>query len=259
MKTFTNNGTSAYDIVHMVGEKDDYNITENNGSLSYEGNNRKYIITDVEEMGFKNQNGIVKVKWAAEFAPFIDFSSEIDGGNWTVFASKSYNLTGDAASAGAVNVGTVGFDTSSIGSIDITNDTWTDLAAVGLNVDGSIKYWIAYTNISNTDKIKTELLDFSGETSSSTCQTTFGYAEIKTWDGSQIQTFTTDNAIFEIHHSNWDDTKSTNWILSEKARSGGSGLNNNWTITSHGRSSSINGIHYSIDDSIGESTILLYR
>jgi len=70
MKTFTNNGTSAYDIVHMIGEKDDYTITESNGSLSYENSDRKYIITDVEEMGFKNQNGIAKVKWADEFSPF---------------------------------------------------------------------------------------------------------------------------------------------------------------------------------------------
>jgi len=139
MKTFTNNGTSAYDIVHMVGEKDDYTISENSGSLTYETPDRKYIITDVEEMGFKNQNGIAKVKWVDEIMPFsiktsckdwldsgattdgdytIDFGVHgifdvycdmtTDGGGWMLVASASTSNANHYGSTNNVNLASSG-------------------------------------------------------------------------------------------------------------------------------------------------------
>ncbi len=72
MKTFTNTGEeNSYDIVHMKGDKDKYTLTENSGTLTYENLDRRYIITNVEEMGFNYSNGTAtNFKWDDEFAPF---------------------------------------------------------------------------------------------------------------------------------------------------------------------------------------------
>jgi hypothetical protein len=74
MKTFTTTDTSGHDLVHMVGSKDDYTITENSGSISYESVSwdRKYVVTGNEELNFKrpDSQGKTKFKWNDEFAPF---------------------------------------------------------------------------------------------------------------------------------------------------------------------------------------------
>jgi len=78
MKTFTNTGNiNSFDIVHMVGNKDSYTITENEGKLTYESAslNRKYIVDNVEEMDFKYSNGVSNnFKWSDEFSPFSRIS-----------------------------------------------------------------------------------------------------------------------------------------------------------------------------------------
>ncbi len=74
MKEFINNGNAlSHDLVHMRGNKDNYTITESNGTLTYESASldRKYIISDVEEFDFRYSNGVSdKFKWNSEFEPF---------------------------------------------------------------------------------------------------------------------------------------------------------------------------------------------
>lgn len=75
MKIFTTNNTSAFDIVHIIGNKDDYTISEADGIITYESTNwgRKYIVNGNEELIFKRPNlqGKFKFKWDDEIAPFI--------------------------------------------------------------------------------------------------------------------------------------------------------------------------------------------
>lgn len=72
MKTFNNIGNAnAYDIVHMMGNKDGYILSGNTNTLTYSNNGRQYIISEVEEIRFKDANttnGKVKFKWVDEFA-----------------------------------------------------------------------------------------------------------------------------------------------------------------------------------------------
>ena len=61
MKTFTNTGSSdSFDIVHMKWDKDKYTIKEIGGNLIYESSSldRQYIVSNIEEIGFKHSNGI---------------------------------------------------------------------------------------------------------------------------------------------------------------------------------------------------------
>jgi hypothetical protein len=81
MKTFTSTNQNGYDLVHIVGSKDDYTITENNGSISYVSDSwqRTYIVNGNEQLSFKrpDSQGKTKFKWVEEFAPF-DMPSEYD-------------------------------------------------------------------------------------------------------------------------------------------------------------------------------------
>ncbi len=74
MKIFITNGStnSSYKIVHMIGAKDNYTITENNGTLTYTGNDglHQYIINDVAKFYWKKGLPIVST-WSVETAPFI--------------------------------------------------------------------------------------------------------------------------------------------------------------------------------------------
>ncbi len=74
MKTFTNSGNiDSYDLVHISGNKDNYTVTENNGELTYVSNDldKTYIISSVEEFGFKYTNGAgTNFKWEEEFEEF---------------------------------------------------------------------------------------------------------------------------------------------------------------------------------------------
>ena len=74
MKTFTSTDTSAHDLVHMVGSKDDYNVTENSGIITYTSKtgDRQYIVTGSEQLNFRRPDaqGKVKFSWTDEFTPF---------------------------------------------------------------------------------------------------------------------------------------------------------------------------------------------
>jgi hypothetical protein len=74
MKTFTTTDTSAHDLVHIVGSKDDYTITENGGSITYtsESWQRTYVVSGNEQLSFKrpDSQGKTNFKWNEEFAPF---------------------------------------------------------------------------------------------------------------------------------------------------------------------------------------------
>ena len=74
MKTFNNIGhNNSFDIVHMKGDKDKYSVQEIGGDLIYESSSldRKYIVSNVEEVDFKYSNGVSdKFKYVDEFAKY---------------------------------------------------------------------------------------------------------------------------------------------------------------------------------------------
>jgi hypothetical protein len=74
MKTFTSSDQAGHDLVHMVGSKDAYNITENSGTITYasESLERTYIVTGNEELNFNRPDaqGKTKFKWNDEITPF---------------------------------------------------------------------------------------------------------------------------------------------------------------------------------------------
>jgi hypothetical protein len=82
MKTFTTTDTSAHDLVHMVGSKDDYIVTENSGSITYtsESWQRTYVVSGNEQLSFKrpDSQGKTKFKWNEEFSPFQIPTGTID-------------------------------------------------------------------------------------------------------------------------------------------------------------------------------------
>ncbi len=165
-------------------------------------------------------------------------------GGWTLFTSNGSNLTGVCASSGAVNCGTVKFNTNSVGTYDIRTWNWTDIMAYQ-NFTTSPSRYLIYKNISNTNILKTEWADNSGHASNSvSAQSVFGNATILAFNGiSQIGTSTT-NGVVEVHYGDWVSTNNTNWILSNNSRPYGAGITNNYEIDSHGVVISINGITY---------------
>ena len=102
MKTFNNTGhNDSFDIVHMKGDKDKYSVIENNGDLIYESSSldRKYIVSNVEEIGFKypNTNNKSKFKWGDEFSKYgtklsckdiLDNGQSIGDGIYTINPTK---------------------------------------------------------------------------------------------------------------------------------------------------------------------------
>jgi hypothetical protein len=74
MKTFTMNDNPGHDLVHLLGSKDDYTVSENSGTITYESTSldRKYVIGGNEQLAFKrvdNQGNRI-YNWAAEYQPF---------------------------------------------------------------------------------------------------------------------------------------------------------------------------------------------
>jgi hypothetical protein len=83
MKTFTATNNLGFDIFHIIGNKDQYTITESGGTITYESVSlgRKYIITGNELVSFNRTDGqgASKYKWVDEFAPFsvVDMSTKV--------------------------------------------------------------------------------------------------------------------------------------------------------------------------------------
>lgn len=77
MKEFSNNGLiNSFDIVHMAGSKIDYTISELDGKLIYESATHRYIIDDVEVMGFFKTGNVFT--WMDEFEPFLNYGLTSD-------------------------------------------------------------------------------------------------------------------------------------------------------------------------------------
>jgi hypothetical protein len=74
MKTFTHTNQNGHDLVHLVGSKDDYTVTESNGTITYTSTtwDRTYVLTGNEELNFKRVDSLGKSKfsWTEEFTPF---------------------------------------------------------------------------------------------------------------------------------------------------------------------------------------------
>lgn len=154
-----------------------------------------------------------------------------------MFSSKSNQLSGDCASAGAVTCGTIGINT--IGTRKITDLIWTGIMAYQMDT----KKYITFEEISNVSLLKTEMLDFAGETSNSNnANTIFGNARVK---GSDNSGFTITDGIIEIHHSNWDPLNNTNFIIEiGGSRNYGSGCYRSYGFCSHAGVIRLNGISY---------------
>ena len=127
MKIFTSINTSAHDLVHLLGNKDNYVITENNGIITYESISldRKYIINGTEELRFKhlNSQGKSHFKWDEEIIPFAstlnihdifkdgsaiatyNFNNNINDLN------NVYNYSGDPTSIAGISYTEGNFDT----------------------------------------------------------------------------------------------------------------------------------------------------
>ena len=74
MKTFTHTDQTGHDMIHLVGSKDAYTVTEANGTITYESTTlgRKYVLTGNEQLNFNraDSQGKKNFKWDNEFAPF---------------------------------------------------------------------------------------------------------------------------------------------------------------------------------------------
>ena len=168
-----------------------------------------------------------------------------------MFTSNGSNLTGTCASSGAINCGTVKFDSSSVGTYDIRTWIWTDIMAFQ-NFTTSPSRYLIYKNISNINLLKAEWEDNVGHASnSSSAQSVFGNANILGFNGVSSISTTTSNGVVEVHYVGWVSTNNTNWILSNNSRPYGSGIINNYEITAHGAIFSINNITYNASSGYG--------
>ena len=74
MKTFTATNNDGLDILHILGNKDLYTVTESNGTITYtsEALGRTYVVTGNEILDFKRPDSQGKriFGWGTEIEPF---------------------------------------------------------------------------------------------------------------------------------------------------------------------------------------------
>jgi len=142
MKFFNNNQTDGFNIVHLKGNKDDYNITESNGVLTYESISQgiTYTVSNPELIHFKvpNIDGNDIFKWSDEINFFssllettISFSSYASAS--TAFAPyTSFGLWRISNLAGSCGI-TINGDSSGLVGVGI--------AYGGRTITPSIEVW----------------------------------------------------------------------------------------------------------------------
>lgn len=94
MKTFSATNNDGVDIFHIITNKDAYDITENNGTLTYTNkyNGNTYSITGNEIVSFKYNDAQGKriFKWNDEWLPFSTIKAT--GGTVTTFGEYTVHV-----------------------------------------------------------------------------------------------------------------------------------------------------------------------